>query len=472
MASTISHFSPSRLKLITDAVNGAPQSEIFKAREKEKDGLQDVLILAPEDSSIFQSEGDITETLKSRGVKVDEDLDEMGATAKLDQKSIAELKDQGFLVYDNSPRALWPGLPGVAPLAGPLSDDFSMPEVKPVEWLRADQVAQAGFTGKGQTVAVLDSGFDHPNFQLKAWADMVDNNQRPVDGVGHGTHVAHDVLLTAPDTEIVAVKVMGDDGTGRPSDIIRGLRWAVEQKTSGAIDIDVINMSLGGPPDGMPDALDPINRAVAKAKDAGITVVAAAGNSGPDSRTIGSPAESPSAIAVGAALNPTTVSQFSSRGPTDDGLVKPDVMAPGEFISGWSVPGSQMEQTAQAVEMLRKMTGEQLQALLRMRPELIAGLGLPDDIVSRPPAEVEKLVKPGLPPVYLPEDGMVAAPGTSFAAPLVAGVLATLEQKKDITPDESLAVLRDTADPMGPFNGNEQGAGFVDAQEALDKVQA
>lgn len=470
MASIGTHFSPAQLRTIRNAVSGEPQ-EIFQSTpEKPKNGNQDVLILGPSDD-IFQSDFDLSDNLESKGVKVQEDLDKFGVTAQLSQEEIAKLKEDGYRVYDNSPRQLWPGIPR-ATSAQVEGSDFSMPKVEPVGWLQADDVHAAGRTGAGQTVAVLDSGFDHPQFQLKAWKDVVADSPVPTDMVGHGTHVAYDVLQTAPEADIVAVKVMGDDGSGRPSDIIRGIRWAVEQKTSGNIDIDVINMSLGGPPDGFPDILDPINRAVSVAHANGITVVAAAGNSGPDGHTVGSPAESPVAIAVGAALNPTTVSDFSSRGPTDDGLVKPDVVAPGEYISGWSVAGSEMEQTARAVETLRAMSGEQLKELLANRPELIFGLGLPEDILDKSPEEVAKLVKPGLPPTYIPEEGLVAAPGTSFAAPLVAGVLATLEQERDISPEESMDLLRGTADNMGDFVGNEQGAGFVDAKEALEKLRS
>ncbi|MFN8612912.1 MAG: S8 family serine peptidase [Vulcanimicrobiota bacterium] len=64
----------------------------------------------------------------------------------------------------------------------------------------------------------------------------------------------------------------------------------VSKPKQDGVDIDVVNMSLGGGPDGPPDTLDPINRMVEKLSRQGITVVAAAGNSGKDGPTIGSPA--------------------------------------------------------------------------------------------------------------------------------------------------------------------------------------
>lgn len=490
MSITTKFFSPSQLRTIREAVNGTSGGEFrvqsagtfnvkglatfreptprqVPTREglvRPSTALQDVLILGPD--NIFKSDIDLSESLLARGVEVAQDFDDMGATARLSPEKVAELKSSGFQVFDNSPRPMW-GLPRATSQGK--AGDYSMPEVKPVEWLKADQVHQAGRTGKGQTVAVLDSGFQRPEFKLAGWVDVVNGSPTPVDRVGHGTHVVHDVLKAAPDANIVAVKVMGDDGSGRPSDILAGIKYVLEQNRNGA-DIDVINMSLGGAPDGYPDELHPINRAVQLATEAGITVVAAAGNSGPGASTIGSPAESPVAIAVGASLDPHTVSNFSSRGPTEGGLVKPDVMAPGEFISGWSVPGSEMEQTAQAVDMLRQLPARALKQMFEQNPELAAGLGLPPEVLELPADQLERLVKPNLPPTYIPEPGMVAAPGTSFAAPLVAGVLATLEEEQDISPEASLALLRRTADPMGQPE-SVQGRGFVDAKEALDELR-
>lgn len=475
-------FSPKALKSIREAVNGnseqatlktasAVPTDAFKSIAPELSANQDVLIMAPE-PGLFKSDTpvDLTESLASKGVKVQEDMQELGATASLSQENIAKLKEEGFKVFDNSPRPLWNGLPKVTQSVN-AAGDYSMPDVDPTGWLKSDQINQAGLTGEGQTVAVLDSGFSHPGYQLAGWADMVGGSPTPVDGHGHGTHVAHDVLKTAPDADIVAVKVMGDDGSGRPSDIIKGLAWTIQQKLSGNLDIDVINMSLGGAPDGYPDKEHPINKAVALATQAGITVVAAAGNSGPDNHTIGNPAESEFAIAVGATRDPHQVSDFSSRGPTEDGLVKPDVVAPGEYISGWSVPGSEMEQTARAVETLRTMPAEQLKTLLERNPQLREGLGIPEEAMQLSAPELEGFIKPNLPPTYIPAEGMVAAPGTSFAAPLVAGVLASLEQGRDISPEQSMALLRGTAQPVGQYTGNEQGAGFVDAKRAAENLQ-
>src|SRR5690606_25347195 len=146
------------------------------------------------------------------------------------------------------------------------------------------------------------------------------------------------------------------------------------------------------------------------------------------------------------------------------------VIAPGEFISAWSVPGSEMEQTAQAVEAIRAMPAAALKQLLQQNPQLAEGLGLPPEMLNLPAEQLEKVLKPNLPPTYIPGPGLIAAPGTSFAAPLVAGVLATLEEEYDISPEASMTILRETATPMGE-TATVEGKGFVDAKLALDVLR-
>ena len=102
-------FSPSQLKSIRDAVNGTGGGEFriksafstsLKAMPKVDDGLQDVLIIGPTDS-IFKSDVDLSESLKAQGVRVAQDFDEMGATARLSPEKVAQLKESGYQVFDN-----------------------------------------------------------------------------------------------------------------------------------------------------------------------------------------------------------------------------------------------------------------------------------------------------------------------------------------------------------------------------------
>jgi serine protease AprX len=277
-------------------------------------------------------------------------------------------------------------------------------------------------------------------------------------------------MKMAPDADLVGIRVMNAEGSGRPSDIVKGVQWAIQNKEK--YNISVINMSLGGAPDGVPYYLDPINKAVEKAVENGISVVAAAGNSGPEPSTIGSPADDPKAFSIGAALNPTTVSDFSSRGPTDDNFSKPDIIAPGEFITSWAVPNSQLDKIATTVETIRRMSPEQLRKLFTAKPELIKALGLPKDLLKKDDAQMELITKTTLPPMHKPTADTLAGPGTSFASPEVAGIVANLRQAHpSATPDQVKDALMATADNMGSqYTKLDQGAGFVRADEAHQEL--
>lgn len=170
--------------------------------------------------------------------------------------------------------------------------------------------------GKGAKVAVLDTGVDrnHPDLRprIESPDDLKDFSRSrygPGDVQGHGTHVAGSVLGSgplpgiAPEASLVVAKVLGDDGSGSVVDIAAGIRYAVARGS------DVINMSLGGP---QPDSFMPA--AIKEAVEAGVIVVAAAGNEGPRENTSGYPARYAGCISVAAVDKNLAVARFSSRG--------------------------------------------------------------------------------------------------------------------------------------------------------------
>ncbi|HEX2266608.1 MAG TPA: S8 family serine peptidase, partial [Actinomycetota bacterium] len=140
----------------------------------------------------------------------------------------------------------------------------------------------------------------------------------------------------APKANLVSVKVAGVDGSTDVSVVIAGLQWVVGNRAD--LGIRVLNLAFGT--DSIQSYLvDPLNYAVEQVWLSGIFVAVAAGNRGPDSGTVGKPGDDPYVVSVGAAnLNGTadrtddTVAEFSSRGPTQDGLVRPDLVAPGISI--------------------------------------------------------------------------------------------------------------------------------------------
>jgi len=118
----------------------------------------------------------------------------------------------------------------------------------------------------------------------------------------------------APEASLMEAKVLSSSGSGSDTNIVKAIDWAVQ---NGA---QVISMSLGSTTHSqvMDDA---VNAAVSK----GVVCVIAAGNSGPGSRTICCPGDSPYVITVGASDRNDAIASFSSRGPNRDGTVKPDI---------------------------------------------------------------------------------------------------------------------------------------------------
>lgn len=201
----------------------------------------------------------------------------------------------------------------------------------------APQAWKAGYDGKGVKVAVIDSGIDatHPDLKgrIIAAKDFTGAGTTD-DNDGHGTHVASTIvgsgaasggkyLGVAPGARLLNGKVF-DRGDGSESSVIAGMQWAVQQ---GA---EVVNMSLGQTD--FP-GVDPMEQAVGElSASKGVLFVIAAGNSGPRDTTLGSPGSAAAALTVAAVDSEDGLADFSSRGPTADDGLKPDISAPGVGI--------------------------------------------------------------------------------------------------------------------------------------------
>lgn len=334
--------------------------------------------------------------------------------------------------------------------------------------MKLDRVHAAGYTGQGIEIAVLDSGFCYPDYELDGWKDFLGSSEVPVDQEGHGTHVTGLIHQAAPDARITVLKVADENGLASSTSMLEALSWVREQNRIGAHNFTVINMSIADRPDGWPDLWDPLNKAIEEASREGITVVAAAGNRGPNPRSIGSPGDAPSAITVGSVGPSGELSEFSSRGPTDSRKDKPDVLAPGELIASWNAQGSRLDRHSEVVEELRSASPEALKARLLEDPSLIGRLGLPHDDLSRlNPEQVAERIKPALPPCYQPSPEVLITYGTSMATPLVAGAVAVLQQAyPGLTALEAKTCLQGTAGPR------QAGAGLVDVERALGMAQS
>ncbi len=327
--------------------------------------------------------------------------------------------------------------------------------------VHADVVRQAlGYDGAGIGVAIIDSGTaPHDDLldaatgatRVDAFVDFVNDRLNPYDDYGHGTHVAGIVAGNgfdsggartgiAPAAHIISLKALDASGHGYVSDVIAALDYAIHHRNS--LDIRVINMSVAAAVNESYDT-DPLTLAARHAVDSGIVVVAAAGNIGRDvggHRVYGAitaPGNAPWVLTVGASSHmgtadrgDDTMAAFSSRGPSAiDAAVKPDHVAPGVGIESLSSPDSAFYTTR-------------------------ASALLPGTVAT-----------PALP--YL------SLSGTSMAAPVVSGTIALmLQANPNLTPDQVKAILQYTAQPYAGYDVLTQGAGFLDAQAAVEIAQS
>jgi len=238
------------------------------------------------------------------------------------------------LSRDETVDYIWPDLPVHTCL------DVSVPRIQ------APQVWEAGFQGEGIKIGIVDTGIDptHADFagRVAAMTSLVGGNG--TDDNGHGTHVASIAAGTgaasggkyrgvAPAANLYIAKVLDAQGGGMMSGVMAGVEWAVDQG------VHVINLSLGssGPCDGT-DALSTLcDQAV---QQHGVVICTAAGNAGPGVSTVGSPGCARWVITIGAVDDADKVTNFSSRGPTADGRVKPDIVFPGAGIVAAQAQGT------------------------------------------------------------------------------------------------------------------------------------
>lgn len=211
--------------------------------------------------------------------------------------------------------------------------DQSLPQIG------APAAHQAGFTGKGVKIAVLDTGIDstHPDVAGRIVANQnFTDDPDTTDVVGHGTHVASIAAGSgaasdgryrgvAPDAQLMIGKVCQQDGCPE-SAIVAGAEWAAAAGAS------VVNLSLGGMD--FPGAEEPAEAAINRlTAQYGTLFAVAAGNDGPGESTLTSPGSADAALTVGAVDRQDHRASFSGEGPRrGDGGLKPDVTAPGVRI--------------------------------------------------------------------------------------------------------------------------------------------
>jgi len=341
-----------------------------------------------------------------------------------------------------------PALAGVRSIYLNRRLQYSLNESVPM--IGADRVwNELGITGKGVTIAVIDSGIDalHPDLpygtkvaqNVKITPDVFGTGPIVLEGLlntdtnsGHGTHVSG---IAAGTGAALASKYRGvatgaklvGVSTGEVLFILsalEGFDWVLQnQATYG---IRVISNSWGTTGAFAPD--DPINVASKLAHDAGLVVVFAAGNDGPATNTLNPYCVAAWVICV-AAGNKTspTLADFSSRGIPGDALYHPTLTAPGVMIAS-----------------ARATTGVVLTAFYALEDNSLGTDG-----------------------VYY-----VKASGTSMATPHVSGAVALLlEANPALTPDQVKTTLQTSATPMPGYQQHEVGAGYLNAYQAVQAVR-
>ncbi len=216
----------------------------------------------------------------------------------------------------------------------------------------ADKVWTSGYTGFGRLIAVLDTGVNYTHVELASsivkGKDFSNNDNDPMDDNGHGTHVAgiitaDGVLLNAkgvaPDANVLAVKVLSASGGGYLSDVVAAIYYVVDGSdgvygTADDFKADAISMSLGTSPpytyrgSNCDYAYPAMTNAISYARSKGVSVVAAAGNSGGSGVSL--PGCVSGVITVGAVDSLDKVQSWSGKGSSLD-LVAPGV----SILSSW-----------------------------------------------------------------------------------------------------------------------------------------
>ena len=338
---------------------------------------------------------------RDSGLQAVRELKSLGATA------VRAVKGSGL--WARTQRAAAPRIWLDSPVRGTL--DKSVPQIgAPTAW-------QAGLTGSGVKVAVLDSGIDTTNPDLSDVVadakDFTGSASGTTDRWGHGTHVASIVTGrnakyqgVAPGVRLLNGKVLGDTGFGPQSSVIAGMEWAAADGAK------VVNLSLGT---GFPsDGTDAMSQAVNRiTEQTGTLFVTAAGN---ENSLVSSPGAATDALTVGAVDRDETLAPFSNHGPRlGDGAIKPDLTAPGVGIAAAKAHDSVLGASEPSVDEYH----------MRLS-------------------------------------------GTSMAAPHVAGAAAILaQQHPDWKAPELKAALMGSAKPGTGLSVFQQGAGRVDVAKAV-----
>jgi serine protease AprX len=360
--------------------------------------------------------------------------------------------------------------------------------------LRMD--ADERFTGRGITIAFLDSGFyPHPDLikphnrilayhsiaasegdktsletpDLSSWHGMMTS----VVAAGNGGLSNGFYRGIAPDSNVVLVK-LAKSGRILEDNIERGLKWVMAHREK--YKIRIVNISAGGDEE-QPYMHNSLAQTVEQAIGEGLIVVCAVGNAGlHPGHPVLPPASAPSCISVGGLDDQNSLDRArrgmyrSSYGPTIDGLQKPEVIAPGIWVPAPILPGTPTAEEAELFAMLDSAPDDQLHTLIAEHA------GVDKDLDEARDLRVSLLRQ--LITIKLREGNVISShykyvDGTSFASPIVASIIACmLEANPALTPQRVKRILIDTAERLPTIEVDRQGWGVVAPRRAVEYALA
>ena len=352
--------------------------------------------------------------------------------------------------------------------------------------------ADERYTGRGVTIAFLDSGFyahkdltqpanrivayhsifaaeDHPSYLEKpdvaSWHGMMTS----VVAAGNG-HLSDGFYRSiAPKANVVLVKI-GKTGHIPEINIETGLRWVLTNKDK--YDIRIVNISAGGDFE-QPYLRNSLCQLVEETVKAGLTVVCAVGNAGlAPGHPVLPPASAPSSIAVGGLDDQNSLDRArrgmyrSSYGPTVDGLQKPEVIAPGIWVAGPILPHTPTAVEAALYAELDAAADEELSDIILEHAGVDKDLDEARDLTV---PLLRQLISIKLREGHVINQHYKFVDGTSFAAPIVSSIVACmLEANPKLTPQQAKRVLIETAERVSGVEVDRQGWGVVVPRKAVE----
>jgi serine protease AprX len=368
-------------------------------------------------------------------------------------------------------------------------NDFVLPTP-----LRMD--ADERFTGRGVTMAFLDSGFfAHPD--LKTPVDRIlgyhsifaaDGDQTSLEttdvaswhgmmtsvvAAGSGALADGFYRGIASDCNLVLVKI-GRTGRISEDQIRNGLEWVLAHREE--FGIRVVNISAGG--DFEESFLtNQLSQTVERCAREGLAVVCAVGNAGMASgHPVLPPASAPACIAVGGLDDQNSLDRArrgmyrSSYGPTIDGLQKPEVIAPGIWVAAPILPHTPTAEEAELYSLMDATPDEDLRAVMEAHAGVDKDL---NDARSLPVPLLRQLITIKLREGNVINQHYKYVDGTSFAAPIVSSIVACmLEANPRLNPQQIKRILIETAERVSDIEVDRQGWGVISARAAVERALA